>query len=180
MVFNPPKELARRLDTRERLIWWGRPKQGLMLRKADRTLIPFSILWAGFALFWEYKAWNTSWFFRLWGIPFVLIGIYMLVGRFFMDAWQRFRTVYGLTASRVLIVGPSTTYSIELENLGETALEEFGDGTGTIILGREPPLWQNRYRNEWHFNPPGPRLEGITEARRVYSEIRAQKQKLRK
>lgn len=180
MDFNQPEQLTRRLDSRERLIWWGRPKQGLLLRKGDYYLIPFSIVWAGFVIFWEFRAWDAPLFFRLWGIPFILAGVYLLVGRFFVDAWHRFRTYYGLTFSRVLIVGPSKTQSIELENLSEMTLEEFRDGTGTIILGHEPYVRRDRNDNNWDFAPPGPRLERITEAQRVYSEIRAQKQKLQK
>ena len=75
----------------EKLLWSGQPEAGLKLRGSDAIVIPFSLMWAGFALFWEYSVLGTNapLFFKLWGIPFVLVGLYMVVGRFFVDAWMR-------------------------------------------------------------------------------------------
>src|SRR5437899_365791 len=47
---------------------------------------------------------GAPFFFKLWGIPFVLVGIYVMIGRFFVDARQRSRTYYGLTDQRVIII----------------------------------------------------------------------------
>jgi hypothetical protein len=40
----------------------------------------------------------------LWGVPFVVIGQYMIWGRFLYDAWLKPRTYYGITNRRVLIL----------------------------------------------------------------------------
>ena len=40
----------------------------------------------------------------LWGVPFVVIGQYMVWGRFLYDAWLKPRTYYGITNRRVLIL----------------------------------------------------------------------------
>jgi hypothetical protein len=55
------------------------------LRRADALFIPFSLMWAGFAFFWETMAirGGAPFFFWLWGIPFILIGVWITVGRFF-------------------------------------------------------------------------------------------------
>ena len=103
---NSEQEIATELESGERLLWSGAPPQGLLLRSSDAFLIPFSLMWGGFALFWEattVKA-KAPVFFTLWGIPFVLVGLYVMVGRFFVDARQRSRTFYGVTDRRILIV----------------------------------------------------------------------------
>lgn len=40
---------------------------------------------------------------RLWGIPFLLVGLYVIVGRFFVKRSRKRRLEYALTRSRALI-----------------------------------------------------------------------------
>ena len=110
----------------------------------------------------------------LFGIPFVFIGLYALVGRFFHDAWRRSRTVYGLTDGRILIARPSRLRSFDLATLREIELSETGDNTGTIILGADAyGSWQ--WNGEWIYTPAfEPRVfEGISNPSRVLAAIRA-------
>ena len=41
---------------------------------------------------------------RLWGSPFLLVGFYLVVGRFVVDAWVRHRQRYVVTDRRVLVL----------------------------------------------------------------------------
>jgi hypothetical protein len=77
MNSNVSLEIQRHLEPRENILWSGQPKQGVMLRGSDAFLIPFSLLWGGFAFFWEYSVLTKGAppFFALFGIPFVVIGI---------------------------------------------------------------------------------------------------------
>ena len=35
------------------LLWSGKPTRGLCLDRSDLLTIPFSVMWGGFALFWN-------------------------------------------------------------------------------------------------------------------------------
>ena len=79
--------VAGELESGERLLWSGRPSSR-WLYPQDAVLIPFSVMWGGFAIFWEASALSNSGargsvIFPLWGIPFVAMGLYMVIGRFF-------------------------------------------------------------------------------------------------
>lgn len=96
----------------ERVLWTGQPKQGLALSGRDAFLIPFSLLWGGGAIFWNVQVWSfpetgqggPEWFFRLWGLPFLIAGVYLIIGRFIHDAALRKNALYGVTDQRVLLI----------------------------------------------------------------------------
>ena len=175
-------ELQAVLGKSEHLIWSGRPKQGLMLRSSDAVLIPFSIMWGGFALFWESSVIfsGAPFFFMLWGIPFVLMGLYITVGRFFADAYMRQKTYYGLTKDRVIIVSglfQQSVKSLPLNTLADVTLSKRMDGRGTITFGGDgailgiPSLFSN---SSWPNSrrPAPPAFEAIPDAPMVYEYIR--------
>jgi membrane protein implicated in regulation of membrane protease activity len=89
----------------EQLLWCGRPDSSVVLVAADLIAIPFSIVWLAIALTWEFAVSATGgppWF-RLVGVPFVLIGVYLLAGRF-VTRWARKRkTIYAITNQRVIV-----------------------------------------------------------------------------
>lgn len=73
-----------RLRPGERTLWHGAPNVRAFTFAAPWLLVPFSVLWAGFVFFWEGTVVTSRapGFFAVWGTPFVLLGIYILVGRF--------------------------------------------------------------------------------------------------
>ncbi len=139
-------------------------------------MIPFSLMWGGFAVFWEVSALRQSGplFFALWGIPFVLVGLYITVGRFFFDSYQRSRTYYGLTDQRVIIRTAKGVKSLTLHGLADVSLKEAGDRSGTIALGSGDPRYSFFAGAGWpgmsKFQPPS--FEMIENARQVYTQIR--------
>jgi hypothetical protein len=167
------------LGTGEALLWAGRPRQGVILRGSDVFLIPFSLMWGGFAIFWESSVIlsGAPFFFMLWGIPFVLVGLYLIVGRFFVDSWMRARTYYGVTTDRAVIhkqgLGQHTT-SLDRARLPNIQLVERKDGRATIRLG-STPAWGRMYEG---FQWPGagrhmpPSFEQISDGRRVFDLLR--------
>ena len=174
--FEIENELRPNLSPGEKLLWTGKPKQGLMLRSSDAFLIPFSLLWGGFAVFWESSvvASGGPIFFMLWGIPFVLMGIYITVGRFFVDAYKRSKTIYGLTPDRVLIksgIFSRDVKSINIKTLSDITINQKSDNSGTITLGAT----DSRYASMQGMNWPGvtqtPMLELGDDVLNVYNKI---------
>jgi hypothetical protein len=138
-------EVRAQLARDEKLLWVGRPSGGLRLQPADIFLIPFSLMWGGFALFWESTvlALDGPLLFKLWGLPFVLVGLYMIFGRFVVDAMQRDRTYYGLTNRRAIIITGwpgKNVQSVVLHTLTEINLKTGSEGKGTINFG-SAPFW---------------------------------------
>ena len=174
--FELQDELNPSLSPGEKLLWTGKPRRGLVLRSSDIYLIPFSLLWGGFAFFWEtmvIKS-NGPLLFRVWGIPFVLIGIYMIIGRFFVDAWKRSNTVYGITADRIIIrsglVG-RTVKSLNIRTISDITLTQKRDGSGTISLGPSETRNNMMQGMEWPGAKQPPRLELIDDVKEVYDKI---------
>ena len=169
------------LERGERQLWAGVPRQGIVFRPADVFVIPFTLLWAGFAVFWESSVLRTGapGFFALWGIPFVLVGIYITIGRFFFDAARRRKTTYGLTSSRIIIAAGRTTKSLSLATLSEVSLTERADGSGTITFG-PTNLQQTMYSGMgWPGIQQVPAFELIADAKAVSQMIRQAQQATR-
>lgn len=128
----------------ERLLWSGRPDPDVIFTPRDVFLIPFSIVWGGFALFWEGAVIvaGTNAFFIAWGVPFVLVGLYMIFGRFVMKKrWKR-TAAYGVTDQRALVaVGTrsvsdspvkGTATSVRRSRDGRHASVSFGPQSGRM------------------------------------------------
>jgi hypothetical protein len=184
-MWNEQKRIIEReLAPNERLLWAGQPLQGLLLRTADVYLIPFSLLWGGFAIFWVTSVISSGapFFFMTWGIPFVLAGLYMIVGRFFVDARQRSKAYYGVTTERIIIVSglfSRKVKSLNLRTLTDVSVDENSDGSGTITFGATNPTswWHSDLSFQGWGQQSTPSFESISEAKKVYDIIRnAQRQ----
>jgi hypothetical protein len=179
MSNSPESILSQYLDPGERLLWSGQPRRGLLLRSQDAFLIPFSILWCGFAIYWEVSVIRSGapFFFRLWGALFVCVGLFVVFGRFFLDAKNRAHTTYGVTSERILILSglfSQQTKSLQLRTLTDVSLTQRSDGSGTITFG--PTHYMNAFfpAGAWpgtgRYAPPS--FDLIERAREVYDIIR--------
>lgn len=158
----------------EKLLWQGQPPTGILLNKSDALLVPFSLLWAGFAVFWNVGVWATDApvYFRAFGLPFLLVGAYITIGRFLVDGYRRKRTRYGVTNQRILIatgMGQSVK-SLDIGNLPALILDESLDGSGTISFTY--PLGDNLRPNFPLDVSSAPQFRRIDKARSVYEIIR--------
>lgn len=117
-----------------------RARAGIVFRGMDAFLIPFSLLWGGFAIFWEVLAigMGAPAFFACFGMPFVLVGLYLIFGRFLWDMHVRKNTLYTITDQRLLILHRGRLTTMALGRLAEMTLIERADGSGRITIGKAP------------------------------------------
>jgi hypothetical protein len=129
-------QLQPHLRPNERLLWCGRPDPRVWFTAADAFMIPFSILWGGFAIFWEVGVSGGPIFAVIWGIPFVAIGLYMIFGRFFYKHYRKKRTCYGITDQRALVaIGPGFLTDSPLRDQPITARRSRDGRHATVIIG---------------------------------------------
>jgi hypothetical protein len=127
----------------ERPLWTGRPQLGIRLRWADLYLIPFSLLWGGFAIFWNVLVWTTGApvFFTLFGLPFLVAGLYLIAGRFLHDALLRSSLLYAVTNRRVIVLRTRFRRRLRSAELGYLPTLEFDEhpgGRGTLRFTVDP------------------------------------------
>ncbi|HEY1256617.1 MAG TPA: hypothetical protein VGF01_17730 [Terracidiphilus sp.] len=179
----------------ETLLWMGQPSRKVIFHSNDIFAIPFSLMWGGFAIFWELgvtgsfqmSAHSAPSFFVLWGIPFVVIGQYMIWGRFLYTAWRKSHTYYAVTNKRAIILNTAPSRKVtdrSLRNLGNLSISTRTDGIGTIefqpVTEFNPNFgWGNRRsRNQLDINLSNAIFYDIPDARAVYQIIQAQREKI--
>lgn len=144
--------LAPYLLSGETLVWTGRPDPAKHFSASDVYLVPFSLLWGGFAVFWTIGALRQGAPvpFALFGLPFVALGLYFIVGRFIYKANRKRRTVYGLTEGRALVA--TSSGSLSEAPIQRTPIDQTRSRDGrhlTVTFGSSTRGWSAgpRYAN---------------------------------
>lgn len=138
--------LSRELQTGERVLWQGRP-----LKRVDLlsfSLYLFAIPWTAFALFWTAMAFagvngsddsDLSWFayaFPLFGLPFIGVGIGMLVSPF-LPLFTANKTLFAVTDRRLIKLTLGRTLSsdtVPASRIGLIRRKERPDGSGILSI----------------------------------------------
>ena len=154
----------------ETILWRGRPETGHLLSGQDFILIPFSILWCGFAIFWTVTAMmHTPFPFALFGVPFVCVGLYISIGRFFHIAYVRKNTAYVITNQKIIRRRGNKIDMLDAKTMPTIHVTARTDGTGTIRFGQ--PVYYHRRGgygyNSWSPNDGIFTLENIPDVARV-------------
>lgn len=145
---GPPSDdleaiLRKEMRNGEHLLWQGR----MMSRVGCSQMVIwlFAIPWTAFALFWTGMAWAMtrgvdegfmSYLFPLFGVPFILIGIGMLVSPFLRSMSAKY-TIFGITNQRVIRLFQRKslrTETIEASQIGNINRTERSDGSGTLTI----------------------------------------------
>lgn len=147
----------------EEILWSGQP-ENTIFTTSDIFLIPFSLIWGGFAVFWEISTIIASapFFFSLFGIPFVIMGFYLIFGRFIFKSIKKKHTYYAITNQRILILSNLRSSNLQAEFIRQIPCinkSVKSNGIGTIKFGNSPYLtgmygnsgvefFGNRYTND--------------------------------
>jgi hypothetical protein len=163
LQFDPvaAEEILPELGSGESFLWAAQPSLSVTFHREDIYLIPFGLLWGGFAIFWELGVagyWDKSpkdsgaqWFMLLWGVPFILVGQYLIWGRFLFARWKKRRTFYAVTNRRVIVVQNGFTRRLASSYLDTlpTLMKEGGSkGIGTLRFSQLDSMWSGK-RSYW-------------------------------
>ena len=160
--------VERHLLPSEHIEWIGRPDPTKHFTRSDVFLIPFSIMWGGFAIFWEATAieGGAGPVFALWGIPFVVIGLYFIFGRFIYKARRNRRTIYTVTNRRVMtLVRGRSDESVEaaaLSSIPNISTSAASNGHGNVEFGPSSSPSNGWYGNSgMEFFARGQMMSGV-------------------
>jgi hypothetical protein len=118
----------------EYILWQGKPAKGNLLTPADIFQIPFSIFWCGFVFFWEFGVLTSGApvQFALFGLPFICVGIYLVIGRFIWTAWIRKRTRYVITNKKVIRARCGRVDMMDGRTMPPVQTHIYKNGCGTL------------------------------------------------
>lgn len=158
----PPTDvdLAGELRVGERVLWRGKPEREAFVRRTwPLSVFGGALLVAVVAFYMVVLTTEAPDLLGLWGIPFAIAALYMLVGHFSLTRREWSHTEYLVTDSRVLIrhgiFSPRLT-SYSMVSLPHTQVVMHGDDIGNVLFkgpfgqGYGPPPG---YRTMWPYTP---------------------------
>jgi TPM domain len=141
------RKIDKELEPGELIKWVDQPVPRFFTVDSTYTFF-FGIVWTAFSIFWVVGAssmtWSSSWpssssskFFPLFGIPFILVGFWMLSSP--IQVWYKaHQTAYIITDKRAILIEGDirrTTISSYLPTEFEDVhRRENKDGTGDVII----------------------------------------------
>ncbi|WP_433797329.1 hypothetical protein [Actinoplanes sp. CA-252034] len=162
----------------ERILWEGAPVRRRLFRATDAALVPFSTVFAAFAIFWVIGVLSEgARLFSVFGVLFVVMAFYLLAGRFVVRALAAPHTTYTITDRRVVVRGGLTGRRLTtayLKALPPPVIDEQQDGSGNLAFGGFPTVGdvfnggrRNGFR-PWSAEPSDtPVLWDVADVRRV-------------
>ncbi len=133
------------LDRGEKLLWEGAPLPGLRFKPSDIFISLFGAFFFGFAVFWISMASSMTSgmggfeiLFPLFGLPFVAVGAYLMIGRFFWEAFVRTKTRYALTNKRGIVAKSAWGRSLKSWSITRnTEIEYLPGPAATLYFAKE-------------------------------------------
>ncbi|WP_127105531.1 hypothetical protein [Pararhodobacter zhoushanensis] len=137
---NPPPGWEDILAPDEHILWQDRPQTGIVWSDLISPVSIMGVFFTGFSIFWVTLAASmvpagdpVFRLFPLFGLPFIAVGLYLLVGRLFWDAYVRQRTWYTLTNRKAYIATDvlfgRSLKPFDLREMNSLALDDSAPGT---------------------------------------------------
>ena len=185
------------LQQGETILWQGQPERGIVWRDALSPLGLFGVVFTGFSLFWMGAAASMLrdgpgfpfTLFTLFGLPFLMVGLFMMGGHVVLDAYVRATTWYTLT-DRTAFVAREAFGKRTLESypIAEMDRLELADGVpGDVIFGMAHNAYPKRVakqRRSRNRLVTGTTVQlgfrRIAEARKVWRLLRDRRAALRR
>lgn len=182
-------QIEQRLDTDETIVWQGKSDPKKMFAYGDAMYIPFSLMWLGFVIIWEYSTvtYHYPWVFHLLGVPMVIVGLYMAFGRFIYKRYKKTNSCYVLTNKRAI-----EAYDAAWLGYKEKSLKDVGrmvrfvekDGYGCLIFDDINPAYMMKLNDGMErFRRKTRKVIGfydIPDAEALYKEVQRLKEEAQK
>ncbi len=171
---GPSGRIEDELEPGERLIWSGRPRQGLHFGVANDIAVAVAVVfllgWVGFAASIAVRNLAVGRAASQILIPsgMACVGLFFVAYILWLEPRGRGRTAYGLTDRRALIVSGQlkpTVESIPLQATATVRLKLNGDGSGCITFAD--------YVRPCGEDECSPTFAGVEDARRVHGLVLA-------
>jgi len=135
----------------EQILWRGKPQNGHLISAKDALMIPFSILWCGFAIFWTVSVFKIGapFFFWIFGLFFVCMGLYFVFGRFLLAAYLRKHTAYVITNKKIIRLRGKRIDFLAASTMPAAHCTANTDGSGTIRFAAPNPYYRGRYHSSY-------------------------------
>lgn len=159
-------------DSGERLLWQGAPGRGIRFSLGGLILSVFGLFFLSFSMVWVGMALQMStgsamdYLFPMFGMPFVLVGLWLVVGHWFFDAYKRKNTRYALTTKRALIARTLFGRRMESYEISATSPLTLVEGKSDTVNFAEKTV---RGKNGTSQVPIGFRF--ISDGRQVYNML---------
>ncbi len=175
------------LDPGEELLWEGQPRRGLDLPAYEIPFTGFAIMWTAISAFFIWLSAQTliegqgrdviavAYVPLAFGFVFLMLGLYLLVGRHYWDARRHRRTYYGVTEDRALIVIGKNARQIRshaITPFTDLELTTKKNNDGSVLFGRRSiPKW---LWGPWSFGYDDSEFAftNIRNAKQVYDIVR--------
>jgi hypothetical protein len=162
----------------ERIVWTGRPAAGVRFSAYDIFLVPFSLVWTGIVSVVAGGSLLAALRGHLVALPVLLapgfmflVGLYLVFGRFLVDAWVRQGTIYALTERRALLLRQAFGEKLLTHRLdGAVRVSRQRGERGTLEFGASNPFRAFQGAGLWTPSLMGDvAFVGVADVMRVYA-----------